>query len=39
MIYGGRDSKVVLEHYAEVLAALGDEETSAYYRRLAAMKE
>lgn len=39
MIYGGRDSKVVLEHYAEVLDALGDTETAGYYRRLADLKE
>lgn len=37
MIYGGRDSKVVLQHYAEVLRALGD-GLADYYQSLADQK-
>lgn len=39
MIYGGKESAVVLEHYAEVLEALGDKETAKYYRSLAENKK
>jgi len=34
LIYGGRDSKVILKHYSEVLDALGDKEKADYYRCL-----
>lgn len=34
LIYGGRDSKVVLGHYSEVLKALGEKDLSDYYKRL-----
>lgn len=37
MIYGGRDSKVVLQHYADVLRALGD-SLADYYQSLADQK-
>ena len=37
MIYGGRESKAVLEHYAEVLRALGD-DLAGYYQSLADQK-
>lgn len=39
MIYGGKDSKVVLRHYSEVLKALGETELSIYYKGLADAKE
>lgn len=39
LIYGGRDSKVILEHYSEVLKSLGDMEKSNYYKRLSEDKE
>lgn len=39
MIYGGKESDVVLEHYAIVLEALGDKETAKYYRSLAENKK
>ena len=38
MIYGGKDSAVVLEHYSEVLGALGETELSKYYHSLAEQK-
>lgn len=38
MIYGGKDSAVVLEHYSEVLGALGETELSKYYQSLAEQK-
>lgn len=38
MIYGGKDSAVILLHYAEVLKALGEEELSSYYRNLSESK-
>lgn len=34
LIYGGRDSKVVLGHYSEVLKALGEKDKADYYKRL-----
>lgn len=37
MIFGGRDSKEVLQHYAEVLRALGD-SLADYYQTLADQK-
>ena len=39
MLYGGKDQPVILEHYAEVLEALGDTETAKYYRNLAESKK
>ena len=38
MIYGGKDSAVILMHYAEVLKALGEDELSTYYRNLSESK-
>ena len=38
MIYGGKDSAVVLMHYSIVLSALGNNELAAYYRNLAENK-
>ena len=35
MIYGGRESAVVLAHYAQVLHALGEEDVATYYEGLA----
>lgn len=37
MIFGGRDSKDVLQHYADILRALGD-ELADYYQSLADQK-
>lgn len=39
MLYGGRDSSVVLEHYSKVLEALGETELSNYYKSLADYKK
>ena len=39
MIYGGKDSAVILRHYAKVLDALGDRDLSNYYYSLAGQKE
>ncbi|MBO4428027.1 MAG: tetratricopeptide repeat protein [Bacteroidales bacterium] len=39
MLYGGKESAVILEHYAVVLEALGDRETAKYYRSLAENKK
>ena len=38
MLYGGKDSPVVLMHYSLVLKALGEEELSSYYKTLAESK-
>lgn len=38
MIYGGKDSAVVLRHYAEVLKALGEDDLATYYYNLAESK-
>lgn len=38
MIYGGKDSAVILMHYAEVLKALGEDDLSTYYRNLSESK-
>ncbi|MCR5002975.1 MAG: tetratricopeptide repeat protein [Bacteroidales bacterium] len=35
MMYGGKESKVSCDHYAEVLEALGENELASYYRMLA----
>lgn len=34
-VYGGRESEAVLEHYADVLDALGENSRAVYYRNLA----
>lgn len=39
MIYGGKDSSVVLEHYSIVLDALGERDLSIYYSSLAEQKK
>ena len=38
MLYGGKDSAVVLMHYSLVLSALGENELATYYRNLAESK-
>lgn len=38
MLYGGRDSATVLEHYSKVLEALGEQELATYYKNLAEQK-
>lgn len=38
MIYGGKESAVVLEHYSKVLEALGEKDLAAYYHNLAESK-
>jgi len=39
MIYGGKDSPVVLEHFAKVLEALGEEKLANYYHSLSSQKK
>ena len=39
MLYGGKDSSVVLEHYSKVLEALGEKDLSIYYRSLSDYKK
>lgn len=39
MIYGGKDSAVVLEHYSKVLEALGEKDLATYYRSLSEQKK
>ncbi len=39
MIYGGKDSAVILLHFSEVLARLGETDLSTYYRNLAESKK
>ena len=38
MLYGGRDSAVILSHYAEVLDALGEHDLAKSFRMLAEKK-
>ena len=38
MIYGGKDSAVVLEHYSKVLEALGEKDLATYYKNLSEQK-
>ena len=38
MLYGGKDSAVVLEHYSKVLEALGEEDLATYYKNLSEQK-
>ena len=35
MLYGGKDSAVILEHYATVLEALGEADAAQVYRNMA----
>lgn len=39
MIYGGKESAVILQHYSEVLAKLGETELAKYYHTLAESKK
>ena len=39
MIYGGKDSAVILQHYSDVLKALGENDLSSYYHSLAERKK
>ena len=39
MLYGGKESKVILEHYAEVLRALGEDSLADYYKGLSEKKK
>ena len=39
MLYGGKESAVILRHYATVLDALGESDTAAVYRNQAARLE
>ena len=39
MLYGGRDSAVILEHYSKVLGALGEQDLSDYYKGLSEQKK
>ncbi len=38
MLYGGKDSAVVLEHYSIVLDALGEKDLATYYKNLSEQK-
>ena len=38
MLYGGKDSSVVLEHYSKVLEALGEQDLATYYKNLSEQK-
>ena len=39
MLYGGKDSAVVLEHYSKVLEALGEADLALYYKNLSDQKK
>lgn len=39
MIYGGKDSAVILEHYSVILESLGERDLSIYYNSLAEQKK
>ena len=39
MLYGGKDSATILEHYSKVLEALGETDLSIYYKNLAEQKK
>ena len=39
MLYGGKDSAVMLEHFAEVLEALGEDDLARVYRTQAKAKK
>jgi tetratricopeptide (TPR) repeat protein len=38
MLYGGKDSAVILEHYSKVLEALGEDDLATYYKNLSEQK-
>ena len=38
MLYGGKDSAVILEHYSKVLEALGEDDLAVYYKNLSEQK-
>ena len=38
MLYGGKDSAVILEHYSKVLEALGEADLALYYKNLSEQK-
>ncbi len=38
MIYGGKESAVILEHYSKVLEALGEKDLATYYKNLSEQK-
>ena len=38
MLYGGKDSATILEHYSKVLEALGESDLAFYYKNLAEQK-
>ena len=35
MLYGGKESPVMLQHYAEVLKALGEDDSAEVYLNMA----
>ena len=39
MLYGGKESAVILRHYATVLEVLGEAETAQVYRNMATRLE
>ena len=39
MLYGGRDSAVILEHYAKVLEALGEKDLAKSFMLLSESKK
>lgn len=39
MLYGGKNSAVVLEHYSKVLEKLGEKELASYYKSLSEQKQ
>ena len=39
MLYGGKDSATILEHYSKVLEALGEKDLALYYKNLAEQKK
>lgn len=39
MLYGGKDSATILEHYSVVLEALGETDLAVYYRNLSEQKK
>ena len=39
MIYGGKESQVILEHYSKVLEKLGEKDRADYYRNLSNNKK
>ena len=39
MLYGGKESRTCMEHYAEVLEALGEDDLAKVYRKQASALE